>query len=384
MQTANSKTILVIDDDKLTLNLIRRILEQSGYRILTESVGENIFNILEHNIIDLILLDIKMPGLDGHQLCSLLKGRQDYENIPVIFLSALTDQENISKGFAVGAVDYITKPFLDEELLARINVYLSLREKNKELYIRKGSLLVCSNCGNVRDKKNWMSVIEYLEQNLKYVIETQTCPSCDSETEHVISTPPKIITNNEKQKKQSKILIVDDEPESLHVLERILSQKDYETITAESGKNVLNLLKQNQPDLILLDIMMPDMDGFQVCQEIKNNEQTSSIPVLFITALADSTSIIKGFEVGANDFIKKPFHINEVLARVNAQLEFKRLWDRLNLSDNSIRICGNCNRIKLFQENWIPFDKMYGTFGPSILSYTVCPQCINQKYKPFQ
>ncbi len=379
MQKSKPKTILVIDDDIETLNLMRKTLDSAGYHTLTESVGENVFHLLEENTVDLILLDIKMPGMDGHQLCSLLKGKQEYENIPVIFLTGLSDQHSVSKSFAVGAVDCITKPFNADELLARLNVYLHLREKNKELYVRKGSILACSNCGNVRDDKEWMTVANYLEEYSRAVINTKICPECDPKKEFSNS---EVVTRKNKKEKQIEVLIIDDQLESLRVLWEILSQKDYKILAAESGINISEFIQKRQPDLILLDIMMPEMDGYQVCQEIKDNELTCDIPVLFLTAKAESKSILKGFEVGANDFIIKPFHLNEVLARVQAQLEFKRLRDKINQHKNSISVCDRCNKIKLHNENWLPFDRLYSTFGPSIMSYTVCPPCLNKKYKP--
>jgi len=374
------KKILVIDDDQSTLDLIQSILIKAEFNVLTALTGGEAFDCLENYRIHLILLDIMMPDIDGLQLCVNLKSRPESENIPIIFLTALSDQESIVNSFSAGAVDYITKPFSAAELLARINVYVRLQESSKELYIRKGSIQVCSGCSSVRDEKRWMNVTEYLEQYSGAVVDNTLCPGCDSDSENPVSEEAEITDEQIPALQKSKILIVDDHPENIKILNKILSKKKYEVQTAAGGREALRYLRNEKPDLILLDIMMPDMDGYQVCAEIKSNPFTKDIPIIFLTALAETSSIIKGLETGANDFITKPFHVNEVIARVGAQISFKNLLDMLNQQKSTITVCPRCSSIKLFQEIWLSFEKMYSTFGPSILTYTICPQCMNKKY----
>jgi len=124
-----------------------------------------------------------------------------------------------------------------------------------------------------------------------------------------------------KKKENSKdvILIVDDQPINLKVAASVLSE-DYTLSIANNGKNALKLLEIGTPDLILLDVMMPEMDGFEVCKIIKENEKTKDIPVIFLTAKTDIKDIIKGFEYGAVDYITKPFHPTEVKVRVKNHL----------------------------------------------------------------
>ncbi|MFK5855464.1 MAG: hybrid sensor histidine kinase/response regulator [Bacteroidota bacterium] len=121
-----------------------------------------------------------------------------------------------------------------------------------------------------------------------------------------------------------KILIVDDVSRNIQILGNILSQKQFQIAYAQSGQQALDICKVQDFDLILLDIMMPGMDGYQVCQQLKEDASTNEIPVIFLTAKADMDSIIKGFEIGGQDYITKPFNAAELLARVNSHLLIKR------------------------------------------------------------
>ncbi|MEA5572254.1 two-component system response regulator [Calothrix sp. UHCC 0171] len=127
-----------------------------------------------------------------------------------------------------------------------------------------------------------------------------------------------------------KVLVVDDHAASRMTAVALLAMEGYEVIEADSGAAAIALVAQKQPDLILLDVMMPEMDGFEVCQNIKQDEQTRLIPVIFITALNDRRSRIRGIEVGADDFLSKPFDRLELAARVKSLVSQKRLNEDLD------------------------------------------------------
>ncbi len=113
------------------------------------------------------------------------------------------------------------------------------------------------------------------------------------------------------------IMIVDDNPNNLKIISNILIENDYRVAIANNGHKAIANTEIKRPDLILLDIMMPDIDGFEVCQLLKENSLTADIPIIFITAKDDSTDIIRGFHLGASDYITKPFKSEEVLVRIN-------------------------------------------------------------------
>jgi len=129
------------------------------------------------------------------------------------------------------------------------------------------------------------------------------------------------------------VMVADDNPKNLQVLGSLLKENNYRVAVARDGKQVLEYLKTRQPDLILLDVMMPGINGFEVCKTIKKNPKTKEIPVLFITALADTDNKLAGFKAGGEDYITKPFFKEEVLARVNVFIERQKVQKTLVVSN---------------------------------------------------
>jgi two-component system, NtrC family, sensor kinase len=134
-KTAREETlqILIVDDNTANLGVLSDFLETAGFEVLVAQDGESALAKLEYITPDLILLDIMMPGIDGFETCTRVKNTQKFTEIPVIFMSALSDTLDKVKGFSLGAVDYITKPFQKEEVLARVNLHLKLRFLTKQL-----------------------------------------------------------------------------------------------------------------------------------------------------------------------------------------------------------------------------------------------------------
>jgi signal transduction histidine kinase len=125
------------------------------------------------------------------------------------------------------------------------------------------------------------------------------------------------------------ILIVDDTPTNLDVISEALSDAGFDVAIATSGERALAQVKRRLPDLILLDVMMPGIDGFETCQQLKANPHTCDIPIIFMTALSDTESKVKALELGAVDYIAKPFQEKEVLARVKTHLQLSNLTNNL-------------------------------------------------------
>jgi len=130
-------------------------------------------------------------------------------------------------------------------------------------------------------------------------------------------------------KRKAKILVVDDEPRNVRLLSVILRAEGYEILQGYSGEEAIEKAQKESPDLILLDIMMPRIDGYEVCKRLREVEQTKAIPIVMITSLRELDDKIKAFDTGADDFISKPFDKFEVLARVRSSLRVKRLYDAL-------------------------------------------------------
>jgi putative two-component system response regulator len=133
------------------------------------------------------------------------------------------------------------------------------------------------------------------------------------------------------------ILVVDDQPTNLDVLFHVFENTQYDVLFAADGRTCLQLVKDERPNLILLDVMMPVLDGFETCRGLKADPLTQRIPVIFMTALADTVDKIKGFELGAVDYITKPIQPEEVLARVKAHLTIERLQAELHAKNDELQ-----------------------------------------------
>ncbi|MDM8543802.1 response regulator [Desulfococcaceae bacterium HSG9] len=127
-----------------------------------------------------------------------------------------------------------------------------------------------------------------------------------------------------KNKEITRILIVDDVPDSIRLLGNILQQEGYQINGAKDGLQALEIAAKIIPDLILLDVMMPEPDGFETCQRLKDNPVTKDIPIIFLTSMGQVKDMVKGFQVGAADYITKPFNTLELLVRIQTHLELKK------------------------------------------------------------
>jgi class 3 adenylate cyclase len=134
-----------------------------------------------------------------------------------------------------------------------------------------------------------------------------------------------------------RILAVDDNKQNLTLLERALTSAQYEVITAEDGPTALKLIDSEAPDLVLLDVMMPVMSGYEVCKRIRANEATCLLPVVMLTALTDVADRIRGIEAGADDFLSKPVNREELLTRVKSLLRIKTLHDDVETKNHLLR-----------------------------------------------
>jgi diguanylate cyclase (GGDEF)-like protein len=140
------------------------------------------------------------------------------------------------------------------------------------------------------------------------------------------------------------ILIVDDNQQNLQMLGSILKDKGYRPAMAQDGIKALEFVQKKRPDMILLDIMMPDMDGITVCHQLKKQDSTQKIPVIFITALSETSEKLRAFKAGGVDYITKPFVAEEVLARINVHIELKRALEKLEKMSITDELTGVFNR----------------------------------------
>ncbi|MBN2656614.1 MAG: response regulator [Spirochaetales bacterium] len=177
-----SSLILIVDDNVSNLQVLGAVLSGKGYEIAVAADAGEALDFLSSDVPDLILLDIMMPGTDGFELCRIIKQMEKLAEVPVLFLTALTDPDSIVKGFDSGAVDYISKPFNNAELLARIKTHLGLKRAREELKILRGTLPICVRCRKIKDEDGyWQLVEEYIESHTELLFSHGLCDSCSKE-----------------------------------------------------------------------------------------------------------------------------------------------------------------------------------------------------------
>ncbi len=195
---------------------------------------------------------------------------------------------------------------------------------------------------------------------------------------------------------KQKILIVDDTPANIQILNETLKD-DYEIYFAMNGKDALQNAQTLIPDLVLLDIMMPGMDGYEVCGVLKRNSLLKDIPVIFITALNQENHETRGLGLGAIDYITKPFNPEIIKLRVNNHLELKRHRDALALRNEELRealskiktlsgllpICASCRKIRDDEGYWSQIEAYVSRHTDAEFSHGICPDCAKRLYPDF-
>lgn len=192
----NPSTILIIDDHPATRKLLEDILGHH-YHVLVVSNGREALDLVRDNpLVDLILLDIIMPGMNGYEVCQRLKEDERTRDIPVVFLTVMEEDHDEARGFAVGVTDYIIKPISRLRLLARVQNQLALRQKQRELELKnrelqaaldqiktlQGILPICSFCKQIRnDQGAWQRLEEYIQHHSEAEFSHSVCPKCAQE-----------------------------------------------------------------------------------------------------------------------------------------------------------------------------------------------------------
>jgi len=203
------------------------------------------------------------------------------------------------------------------------------------------------------------------------------------------------------------ILIVDDAPANLHLLSRMLMAQGYHVRLAAGGEEALAAVRDALPDLILLDVHMPKMDGYQVCERLKGDERTHHIPVIFISALDQTEDKAKAFVVGGVDYVTKPIQIEEVLARLHTHLSLRDLQAELGRSDAAMAgcrsemarmksellaaqaeiktlcsllpVCATCQDMRDERSYWRQVQAYVEEHAQALKPYALCEQCAEER-----
>lgn len=277
--------ILVVDDEPLNLELMEAMLTPAGYQVSVACGGEEGLAAAFGDKPNLILLDLMMPGLSGFELCARLKSTPETQDIPVLFVTALTDAGSKERALAAGGDDFITKPVQRPELLIRVETLLKVGSLNRNLDQALASLHERA-----------------LDRHSQGVRERIVSPAGAG---------------------AAAILVVDDEPLTRRLYSDVLQEAGYTCHTAESGAQALEVARQQAIDVVLLDIMMPARSGLEVLADL--GELIPESPVIIVTAHPSSDNAIAALRLGAFDFIVKGFKNEVMLAAVARALTRRRL-----------------------------------------------------------
>lgn len=188
--------------------------------------------------------------------------------------------------------------------------------------------------------------------------------------------------------KESRILIVDDERQNIKLLTELLRDK-YKIMAAKNGEQALGAIEGNiLPDLILLDIMMPGIDGYEVCKRLKADDRTKDIPVIFVTGVSETEDAARGFRAGAVDFIQKPLNPVMVKARVELHVKMHKIMTELKEALSQVKklsgllpICMYCKKIRDDKGYWNQIEAYIDTHSEAQFSHGICSEC-EEKYFP--
>lgn len=284
MNTENLRILIVIDFYPMR-NMIKNDLLINNYKhIHSVENGFEALKVCEEEKIDLIITDSNLPEMSGIDLTRSIRSTEQTQQIPILMIMTDTESGQVNEAIAAGVNDFMVNPFTPDILFQK----LGLISSGKSPFIKNPVTT------NVADDS--------------VIVKQSPEASADS---------------------NAKILVVDDVPSNIDVIVGILSDT-YKINAATSGEKALKIAANTpMPDLILLDIMMPEMDGMEVCRQLKNNPLTMDIPVIFLTAKTDAETAVEGFSLGAVDYITKPVNPLLLQARVRNHIKLKKSQDDL-------------------------------------------------------
>lgn len=177
------------------------------------------------------------------------------------------------------------------------------------------------------------------------------------------------------------VLVVDDSAENVDIMMEFL--KDYDVLVALDGPSALGILKISSVDIVLLDVTMPEMDGFEVCKKMKSQDRLKNIPVIFVTARAATDDIVRGLSMGGVDYLTKPFKSAELLARIKIHIELKKAREEIKSLRGILPICASCKKIRDDKGYWNQIETYISRHSEVDFSHGICPECAEKLYPEF-
>ncbi|PLX36827.1 MAG: PleD family two-component system response regulator [Hyphomicrobiales bacterium] len=277
--------VLVVDDVLANVKLLEARLTAEYFEVITAMNGVEALKYCEQGLCDIVLLDVMMPGMDGFEVCRRLKSDPRTLHIPVVMVTALEQPSDRVKGLQAGADDFLTKPVNDIALITRVKSLVRLKMLTDELRMRSVTGQEMGFDGTVD--------IEALDVN-----------------------------------KRGKLLLVDDRRSSYERVAAGLAS-EHDVVVETDPQEALFRAAEGDFDLAILSLGLANFDGLRLCSQMRSLERTRSLPILLITEPEDNARLMRGLDLGVNDYVLRPVDKNEMLARVRTQIRRKRYADHL-------------------------------------------------------
>jgi two-component system cell cycle response regulator len=277
--------VLVVDDILANVKLLEARLQAEYFEVLTANSGKQALDILERESVDVVLLDVMMPGMDGFETCRRIKASQKTHHIPVVMVTALDQPSDKVLGLESGADDFLTKPVDDIALVTRVKNLARLKMLNDEMIMRAST-------------GKEMGIPD------------------DGSYARALSA------------RSGRVLLVDDNPRSAARLLDVLAKAN-DAFAERDIQSALNKLSESNFDLLVVSLSLLNADGLRLCSQVRSLERTRHLPVIMLVEPGDEARLLRGLDMGVNDYLMRPVDRHELLARVKTQIKRKRHSDFL-------------------------------------------------------
>jgi len=277
--------ILVVDDVPANVKLLEARLSAEYFDVLTAMSGQEALATCERAECDIVLLDVMMPDMDGFEVCRRLKASLTTHHIPVVMVTALDQPSDRVKGLEAGADDFLTKPVSDVTLIARVRSLSRLKLMTDELRMR--------------------------------AVTSRDIGIESPEREAIAEAG-----------RGGRILVVDDRPASYEQIAATLAREHTADVEADPNAGLFHAAEGNY-DLLIVSLGLTNFDGLRLCSQVRSLDRTRHVPILAISDAENSTQLVRGLDIGVNDYLSRPIDKNELLARVRTQVRKKRYAERL-------------------------------------------------------
>lgn len=279
--------VLVVDDIPANVKLLEARLSAEYFEVLTAFSGKQALEICARERVDVVLLDVMMPGMDGFEVCRRLKSNPATQPIPVVMVTALDQTSDKIQGLEAGADDFLTKPVDEIALITRVRNLGRLKLLNDEVLMRAET-----------------------SERLGLAAGAALCGDGDCE--------------------KGRILLVDDNPRSAGRMAAMLA-KVHETVLETDLQAALILAAEQRFDLVIVSLSLANADGLRLCSQIRSLDRTRHLPIVMLVDPGDDGRLLRGLDLGANDYLVRPIDGHEMMARVRTQIRRKRQSEHLRM-----------------------------------------------------